>query len=433
MKFETMDAARYRALDADAFEARKALLIDALNDPDCEVGTDDLLAEKAVVEKEVERRNAAVQLRNAKVQAVASGAGKVVARSAEPAPSKGHAIVSGDGDDPFDTPEYNRAFFEYVTRGVRTPGIVQPGALPEYDRSASFMRADQFTTVSTDVPSYVPTHMMNEIVEKAESWGELYPLFTKTNLQGGVEYPVGDFDVEAKWVTEDEASDDQKLEQSEPIIFSYYMLEAKLAQSILSSVTTLSAFQAKFPELAYRAVVKKLEAGYLNGTGSGQMTGILVDTRIPAENKLSLTADDISTWDGWVGGVKAKMKKEYRDGIFIMNQATFDKYIDGMVDANGQPVARVNYGVNGEEAYRFMGKQVITVGDDLLPSFDDASGDEAFAVFTRPQDYVINSNMAMRSVRWVNEDDNLIKNKCQTIVDGKILRPWGTLILNKSA
>ena len=424
MKFETMDAAHYRALDADAFEARKAALIDALNDPECEVTTDALLAEKDIVTKEVERRSAAVQLRNAKVAAVADGAGKVVERSADT--KQRHTIVSGDGDDPYDTPEYNRAFYEYVTRGVRTPGIINPDVKPSY------VRADQFTTVATDVPNYVPTHLMNEIIEKAESYGELYPLFTKTNLQGGVEYPVGEFDVKAEWVTEDKASDDQKLVDAENIKFSYYMLECKLAQSILSSVATLSAFQAKFPELAYRAVVKKLEEGFISGTGSGQMTGVTVDTRIPAENKLSLKAEDISTWQGWVGNVKAKMKKEYRDGIFIMNQATFDKYVDGMVDANGQPVARVTYGIDGGETYRFMGKSVITVGDALLPSFDDAAADKAFAVFTRPQDYVINSNLAMRAVRWVDEDSNLVKNKCQTIVDGKLLRPWGTLVLTKA-
>ena len=163
------------------------------------------------------------------------------------------------------------------------------------------------------------------------------------------------------------------------------------------------------------------------------MTGILKDSRIPSENKIPLTAEDISGWEGWHKKVKAKMKVEYRDGIFIMNQATFDAYVDGMVDANGQPVARCNYGLNGEETYRFMGRQVLIVGDSFMKSFDDASNSDAFALFTKPSDYAVNSNMAMRAVRWTDEDNNLYKNKVQTIVDGKILRPWGTLILTKSA
>lgn len=426
MKFQLMDATKYRALDDDAFEKRKAELIDALNDPECEVSTDDLLSEKDVVEKEVARRSAVVALRNAKVAAVSSGAGKVIETSNGSASGSFQVVKS---EDPFDTEEYNRAFFDYVTRGVRTPGIIQPGVKPSY------VRSDQFTTVASDVPEYVPTTMMNTIIEKAEDYGDLYPMFTKTNLRGGVEYPVGDFNPVASWVTETTVSDDQKLADSDPIVFSYYTLECRLAQSILSSVTTIEAFQRRFPELALGAVIKKIEDGYFNGTGSGQMTGILTDARIPAENKLNLTAEQIGSWKGWVTNVKSKMKRQYRDGIFIMNQATFDTYIDGMVDSNGQPIARVNYGITGSgmDEYRFMGKRVMTVSDDLLPSFDDASASEAFAVFTKPQEYAINSNMAMRSVRWVDEENNLIKNKVMTILDGKILRPWGTLILTKNA
>ncbi len=423
--FKIVDAAQLRAMDADAFEEYRTALIDALNSAECEYTTAELRAAADDVKADIERRNAAIELRNAAIEKVAAGAGKVVERSADPKPDKGFEVKRSE--DPFDTDAYNEAFFKYMTRGEKTPGIIQPGQRPAY------LRADQFTTVASDVPNYVPTHMMNDILEKSEDYGRIWPMLTKTNVQGGVEYPTGSFEPTASWVTEAAASDDQKLADDEPISFSYYMLECKLAQSFLSSATTIEAFQRKFPEAALKAVIKKLEEGYLNGTGTGQMTGILKDSRIPAANKIALTADDISGWEGWHKKVKAKMKVEYRDGIFIMNQATFDAYIDGMVDANGQPVARCNYGLNGEETYRFMGRQVLIVGDSFMKSFDDGSNGDAFALFTKPSDYAVNSNMAMRAVRWTDEDNNLYKNKVQTIVDGKILRPWGTLILTKSA
>lgn len=423
--FKIVDAAQLRAMDADAFEEYRTALIDALNSAECEYTTAELRAAADDVKADIERRNAAIELRNAAIEKVAAGAGKVVERSADPKPDKGFEVKRSE--DPFDTDAYNEAFFKYMTRGEKTPGIIQPGQRPAY------LRADQFTTVASDVPNYVPTHMMNDILEKSEDYGRIWPMLTKTNVQGGVEYPTGSFEPTASWVTEAAASDDQKLVDDEPISFSYYMLECKLAQSFLSSATTIEAFQRKFPEAALKAVIKKLEEGYLNGTGTGQMTGILKDSRIPAANKIALTADDISGWEGWHKKVKAKMKVEYRDGIFIMNQATFDAYIDGMVDANGQPVARCNYGLNGEETYRFMGRQVLIVGDSFMKSFDDGSNGDAFALFTKPSDYAVNSNMAMRAVRWTDEDNNLYKNKVQTIVDGKILRPWGTLILTKSA
>lgn len=428
MEFKLMDAAQLRALDADGFDQYRSALVDALNDPECDIATDDLMANCDVVKEELRRRNAAVELRNAQMAAVAGGAGKVVETTkAEPK----HDIRSNDPDDYFDTPEYTRAFYDYVTRGVKTPDIVQPGMRPSY------VRADAFTTVASDVPNFVPTTLMNEIIEKEELYGSLWPMLTKISVQGGVEYNTADFDAEAKWVTETTPSDDQKLVDGDRISFSYYMLEVRLAQSLLASVTTLSAFQRKFPEVAAKAMVKALEKGYINGTGSGQMTGILTDSRIPAENKIALSADDISTWAGWHKNVKSKMKPPYNTGIFLMSYATFDTYIDGMVDTTGQPVARVNYGINGEEEYRFMGKRIMIVPDDVLGDFDSLTGndtyaaDNVFAIFTQPSDYYVNSNMGMRSVRWVDEETNVVKTKMQTIVDGKILRPWGTYLLYK--
>lgn len=425
MTFTPMTVEQYRSLDHDQLEQRRDIVAAQLENPEEGVDIDNLRSEAGYIREEFDRRNAAAQLRSANIAAVASGAGNVVASSANTSVGSGVAVTRNE--DPFDTDEYNRAFADYVTHG--TPIANNPamsGHIPEY------MRADQFTVMS-DVPNFVPTHLMNTIIEKAEGYGDLWPMLTKTNLQGGVVYNVADFNPKASWVTEDKPSEDQKLVDGDQVTFNYYMLEVKLAQSILASVTTLSAFQAKFPEVAMKAMVKALEQGYIRGNGTGQMLGILKDTRIPTENKIALTEDDISTWAGWHEKVKSKMKKSYRDGIFIMGQGTFDAYIDGMVDSSGQPIARTNYGLNGEETYRFMGKQVMTVEDDIFESFADTSASEAFAVFTKPSDYVVNTNMAMRSVRWTDEDKNIIKNKLQMIADGKILRPWGTLILTKSA
>ena len=111
---------------------------------------------------------------------------------------------------------------------------------------------------------------------------------------------------------------------------------------------------------------------------------------------------------------KGKMKKAYRNGSFVMNQSTFDTGIDGMEDKNGQPIGRTNYGVNGEETYRFMGKNVETVEDDVLPSWDDANEGDVIAVFMNFSDYVINTNMEMQVVKWTDHDNNKIKNKGYT-------------------
>lgn len=144
----------------------------------------------------------------------------------------------------------------------------------------------------------------------------------------------------------------------------------------------------------------------------------------------TLTPEEYASWNGW-HKVKGKMKKAYRNGSFVMNQSTFDTGIDGMEDKNGQPIGRTNYGVNGEETYRFMGKNVETVEDDVLPSWDDANEGDVIAVFMNFSDYVINTNMEMQVVKWTDHDNNKIKNKCLMVVDGKVADAAGIILVKK--
>lgn len=114
-----------------------------------------------------------------------------------------------------------------------------------------------------------------------------------------------------------------------------------------------------------------------------------------------------------------------------MAQSTFDEKIDGMEDKNGQPVGRTNYGVNGEETYRFMGKDVETVEEELLPYYEDAAVGDVFAIYGDLKDYVVNSNLEMQVVKWIDHDTNEVKNKVIMIVDGKVADANGFILIKK--
>ena len=195
----------------------------------------------------------------------------------------------------------------------------------------------------------------------------------------------------------------------------------------------LDAFQQLFVPLATEAIVKAVEIAIFNGDGENKPLGITKDTRVPEDNVITMTADEFKSWSGWHKKVKAKMKKAYRKGTFFMNQSTFDGHIDGMVDENGQPVGRTNYGINGEETYRFMGKDVETVEDECIAAYDDAAEGDVVAVFLNPTDYVINTNMKLVVVKWTDHDTNKIKNKAILICDGKLVDANGVLIIKKGA
>ena len=325
--------------------------------------------------------------------------------------------------DPYDTEEYRTAFMEFVCRGVPIPENMR-GEIPREFREAQ-------VTLTSDASAVIPTSIMNEIIRQMDSHGNAWAKARKLSVQGGVKIPILALKPTATWIDEDKVSDTQKVSSTESVSFSYYGLECRIAQSILANVTTLKMFQNLFTTLATEAMITACEIAMFNGDGDGKLTGITTDSRITAANKIKLKASEITQWTVWKKKVFAKMKKAYRKGEFWMNQATFDGYIDGMVDANGQPIGRVNYGIDGGETYRFGGKNVETVDDDILKDYDTAANNEVFGVFIDMNNYVVNTNMQMVTVRWTDHDTNQIKDKCLMIVDGKLADVNGVLLLVK--
>lgn len=322
--------------------------------------------------------------------------------------------------DPYDTEEYRKAFMDFCKNGTPIPANLRTDAI----------------TKTTDASAVIPTTILNEIVMELKSYGNLYKAVRKLNVQGGVQVPILSLKPTATWITANTGtseSDKQKLQANTSVTFNYYGLECKVAQTLLVNVTTLEMFQQLFVPLAAEAIAKAMDIAIMNGSGSGQPTGITVDTRVPAGNKVTLTPKEFASWSEWKKKVFGKMKKSYRDGIFYMAQSTFDGYIDGMVDSTGQPIGRVNYGIDGAENYRFGGKTVETVEDDVISAYDDANTGDVVAVFVKPTDYAINSNLEMQTVKWIDHDTNEVKNKVILIADGKLIDPNGVILIKKGA
>lgn len=320
--------------------------------------------------------------------------------------------------DPYATAEYREAFMKFMQTGAPIPAE---------------LRGDAITTTS-DASAVIPTTILNEIIKEVKIYGNLFDEVRKLNIKGGVEVPILTLKPTATWISADTGtseSDTQKIQANTKISFNYYGLECKVAQSLLVEVTALEMFEAEFTKLAAEAMAQALDIAIMNGSGSGEPLGITKDTRVPVGNVITLSGAEITSWTEWKKKVFAKMKKAYRNGKFYMAQSTFDGYIDGMVDDNGQPIGRVNYGIDGDERYRFGGKIVDTVEDDVIKGYDDADAGDVIAVFVKPTDYAFNSNLTMTTKRWTDDDKNEIKNKVILIGDGKLLDPYGVLIIKK--
>lgn len=386
--------ARLAKIDEEVRGATEASKVDALA-----VEKKDLLERKAELEALETRKKTALEI-------TAGAAAKVVEtkKAVEP-------------EDKYDTPEYRKAFMEYCKFGKEIP--------VEY-------RLDAYTSVA-EAAAVIPTTIMNEIIKEMKVHGQLYNRVRKINVAGGVQVPILSLKPTATRITEAAVSARQKLTANTYVTFSYIGLECKVATSLLANTVTLPMFEQQIVPLITDAMVKQMEIEIVKGVGSTEMLGVAVDTRVVAGQSITLSSTEINQWDSWKKKVFAKIPLAYRSGIFIMGAGTFDGYIDGMVDANGQPIGRINYGITEGSQYRFGGKEVLEVEEDVITSYDSASTGDVIAIFMNPSDYVINSNMQMAMYRWLDHDLNQWVDKAILINDGKLLDAAGVLLIKKGA
>lgn len=416
------------------YEKQRAALLDAMRAAIENGDADTAAAKKGEIEALDARFAQAAQLAadynalagNAVVPMFTNAAASITGGQPVDAIGLGGAAVHAVDADPTETADYHTAFMNFVCRGQRLPAEQAAAIAPMLRNAAE-------TTTTTDASAVIPTTLQREIIQEMKAHGNLYAKIRKLNVQGGVEFPILTLKPTASWTGETKPSDAQKVKADKKVSFSYYGLECKIAITLLANVVTYDEFKDQFVALATDAIVTAKEIAIISGDGEGKFLGITKDTRVPAANTITLKPSEFGKWDVWKKKVFGKMKKAYRSGCFIMNQATFDGYIDGMVDANGQPIARVNYGITTDtgESYRFGGKDVETVEDDVIASFDDAANGDVVAVFCRLSDYAENSNQRMSVVIWEDHDTNEKKTKVMCVTDGKLLDANGVLIIKK--
>lgn len=320
-----------------------------------------------------------------------------------------------EGESPYDTMEYRQAFMRYVQTG-------------EWN-----YRADE-TLLTTDVGKIIPNTIMNEFLKEIKIYGQLFNRVRKLNIKGGVEFPIEDLIPVVSWITETTVSETQKVpEINRSISFGYHIVEARLAQSLLSQVVSLTYLEAEMARLLAEAFVKEFDRVILKGSGSGQPLGILNDTRIPTDHNVQFTANDMADWTKFRKNLFAKIPLAYRgQGVFVMTAATWESNIMTLKDANNRPLYQETYNpVTGNLECRFAGREVILVEPDMLADFDTAATGDVWGLYFRPMDYAVNTNLQLGFKRWFDDDKNKYVNKGLCIMDGKMLDVNGAWILKK--
>ncbi|OUP49647.1 phage major capsid protein, partial [Butyricicoccus pullicaecorum] len=253
-------------------------------------------------------------------------------------------------------------------------------------------------------------------------------LVTKTNFPGGVKIPVSQARPTATWVAEGAGSDKQKL-SIQDVVFAYYKLRCAVAMTFEVANLSLDIFEAHFIQVVSEAMVEALEQAIINGSGSGQPKGILNET--PDEGQAIEVAADGKLDYALLCEAEGALPEAYEaDAVWLMSKKTFMQFV-GMVDADGQPIARTNYGLGGSlGTYVLHGRTVII--NDYIPDYaETVESDTIFAAIFRMKDYDLNLAAQMTLKTYEDNDTDDVVTKVIQLADGKVLNKSSLVTLTK--
>lgn len=359
--------------------------------------------------EEANKKMEAVTELDKNFEAAAKAEANLRALSTPPLPLSGvgDGASFGRGDDEnaedmYDSVEYRKAFMNYVLKGT---------AIPEKFRNVSA------TTKTTDVGSVISPTIVNRIVEKMESMGMILPLVTKTSYAAGATVPTSSVKPEATWVAEGGTSDKQKKATGQ-IDIKGYKLRCAISMTLETSVMSLQIFETVFVNSVSEAMVKAQEKAFIFGTGSGQPKGVLTETAESGCN-IDIAANSDPTYQTLVEA-EAALPLAYENGaVWNMTKKTFMKFV-GMVDTNKQPIARVNYGIDGKPERTLLGRRVVL--NDYMTSLGTTINKDTVVAFLFDwSDYMFNTNYNMVVKSYEDNDTEDQITKAVMICDGKVI------------
>ena len=305
--------------------------------------------------------------------------------------------------DMYNSEEYRNAFMRNVLAGESIP--------------AQFRNADA-QTVASEVSSVIPSVLIQKIYQKLENYGKFFAMVTKTNYKGGVTIPTSSVSLTASWVAERSTSETKELTTGS-ITFAYRKLICKVAVSFEVDNVTLEMFEADLIEKVSKAMIKAIEQAIFTGTGAAgnQLVGVLTETPVTGQ-AIEITEGSHFTFAKLME-CEAALPEEYDSGaVWVMTKKTFYNEVAGMVDSDGQPIARVNVGLDGKIEATINGRRVEFC--PYMSSFaTSVAADTIVAAIFDFSNYIINTNYQMTIKKYTDESTDDVITKALMLVDGK--------------
>ena len=316
-------------------------------------------------------------------------------------------------EDMYDSKEYRIAFMNYVVNGKPIPEKFTNAAGP---------------TKTSDIGAVISPTVINRIIEKIEATGMILPLVTRTAFAAGAVIPTSSVKPVATWVAEGGTSEKQKKTTGQ-IDIKGYKLRCAISMTLEATVMSLQIFETVFVKNVSEAMVKAIEEAIMNGDGSGKPKGVLKETAPEGQN---IALAKTKTIDYKIlCDMEAAIPLAYENGaVWNMTKKTFMECM-AMTDSSGQPIARVNYGINGKPERMLLGRRVV-LNDYMTSSNATLSGPTVVAFLFDWTDYMFNTNYAMTVKSYEDNDTEDQVTKAVMICDGKVIDKNSLVTLTKA-
>ena len=338
-----------------------------------------------------------------------------------------------DGENVLESTEYREAFRNLWTRGVPIPAELMSRArayvatLPEEQRAGTPINTSNTAAV-------IPLTIMKEVINKIRTpFGNIYDNVRRVSVAGAVEYPIGEFEADFNWVTEGTVSPEQDIGAVGTVSFGYFEAELRIAQTFLSALLSIDAFETEISNVIARAYRKFMDNAIVNGDGKGKITGLEAGTT----KTITMTAAQLNDWRQWDKRFFAELVPGYEDGKFIFSRSTVIKYLKTMADANNRPLFYEATGLTVGDGDRvndrgfFFGREILMTVPAIVKDFDTINSGETFGYFFQPDNFVINENFGFTVDRYYNYERRKWITVATVVVDGKPLNNTGFIKLVK--
>ena len=385
-------------------EERMAAIEEESHDADDAKLTELLDEVRKLKEQKEEIRKALDQAEEKRKAIVAAlDAGKDVGKKIDDVKAKENRNMSN-----IDSVEYRKAFQQFVQTGVMAPEF-------------------RDVAMTKDNGAVIPATVLNQIVEKMESFGNILPLVRKLHYAAGLVVPQSTLAAEAVWMNEGDAV---KVggKATTQITFGAYQIGAAIGISYQMQVKSLSAFEAAVVDNVARAMTKAIEKAIVAGDGIAKPQGIA--TTPVADVKRNVTLNKKLGFADIVNIIKAIPSAYRQNAVLTMNESTFYDF-QSIVDANGQPVAKTNFGTDGEPAYMLFGRKVVVT--DFLPSLSEAAAGDVVAYAFNYDNYILNVASDVDLYEYIDNPTRSRVYQSIALVDGKVADANGLVLVKAPA